>query len=263
MRLLNTILNSAPQFNLWRQAICLCYRGSIAHGTYVPNYNPASVDDKDVFGIVIPTKEYFFGLKKFEQFEKKEEYWDVLIYDFRKFIWLLSKANPNVLQSLWTPQKHILKTSWQFEEIVLNKHLFVHKGIYKSFCGYSYGQLHKMENMAYNGYMGEKRKTLVDKFGYDCKNAQHLIRLLRQGIEFLKTGELEVERLDKAELIQIKTGQWSIEKVKREADSLFKEMESAYLGSQLPEKPNFEAIDRLTQNILTRHFDCLEEPTIE
>jgi uncharacterized protein len=254
MRLLNQILNEVPQFNMWNNAIYLGYRGSIAHGTYVPNSNPTSIDDKDIFGIVIPPMEYFFGLKEFEQFEKKQEYWDVLIYDFRKFIRLLIKANPNVLQALWTPEKHIIKKSWAFDELLKNRHLFVHKGIYKSFCGYSYGQLHKMENMAYNGYMGEKRKQLVDKFGYDCKNAQHLIRLLRQGIEFLKTGVLIVERPDKCELIQIKTGQWTIEKVKREAYALFAEMEDAYKKSTLPETPDIEVIDKLVQDILICSF---------
>lgn len=254
MRLLNQILNEAPQFNMWNQAICLCYRGSIAHGTFIPNTNPNSIDDKDVIGIAIPPLEYFFGLKEFEQFERKQDYWDVLVYDFRKFVRLLAKANPNVLQILWTPRHHILKSSWQFERLVANRHLFAHRGIYKSFCGYSYGQLHKMENMAYNGYMGEKRKRLVEKFGYDCKNAQHLIRLLRQGIEFLRTGELVVERPDRGELIQIKTGQWSIDKVKREAYALFKVMEEAYSESKLPDRPDMEAIDRLVQEILIEHF---------
>lgn len=254
MRLLNQILNEAPQFNMWTQAIYLGYRGSIAHGTFIPNSNPTSIDDKDIFGIAIPTKEYFFGLKEFEQFERKQEYWDILIYDFRKFIRLLVKANPNVMQALWTPAHHNLKTSWQFEELQKHKHLFAHRGIYKSFCGYSYGQLHKMENMAYNGYMGEKRKMLVDKFGYDCKNAQHLIRLLRQGIEFLETGELIVERPDKAELIQIKTGQWSIEKVKSKAMELFQIMEQAEKKSPLPEKPDTKAIDKLVQDILGKTF---------
>ena len=254
MRLLRQILNEAPQFNMWTHAIYLGYRGSIAHGTFIPNSDPTSVDDKDIFGIVIPTKEYFFGLKEFEQFERKQEYWDILIYDFRKFIRLLVKLNPNVLQSLWTPAHHILKTSWQFEELKKHKHLFAHRGIYKSYCGYSYGQLHKMENMAYNGYMGEKRKTLVDKFGYDCKNTQHLIRLLRQGIEFLETGDLVVERPDKVELIQIKTGQWSIEKVKSKAMELFQIMEQAEKKSPLPEKPDTDAIDKLVQDILGKTF---------
>ena len=255
MRLLNQILNEAPQFDMWNNAICICYRGSIAHGTYVPSQNPNGIDDKDILGIAIPTKEYFFGLKTFEQFECQREYWDVLIYDFRKFIRLMLKSNPNVLQLLWTPKECVLKTSSVFEELVENRHLFASKNIYKSFCGYSYGQLHKMEHMAYKGYMGEKRKQLVDKYGFDCKNAQHLIRLLRQGIEFLNTGELIVERPDKDQLIQIKTGQWGIEKIKQTAEQLFKDMEIAYNNSKLPEHPDINAVDKLVQKILWNYFN--------
>jgi len=254
MRLLNNILNSSDKFNLWNQLIVLAYRGSIAHNTYVPNSNPNSIDDKDVLGIAMRPKQYFFGLKSFEQFERQEEYWDVLIYDFHKTIRLLIKSNPNILQILWTPDKHILKRTEIYDKLIANRDLFVHKGVYQTFCGYSYGQLKKMENMAYNGYMGQKRKGLVDKFGYDTKNAQHLIRLLRQGTEFLKTGELLVERPDAEELKQIKLGMWTIEKVKKEADKLFKEMKTAFNESKLPQQANFEKIHRLTVEITEEYY---------
>lgn len=255
MRKLNNILNSSDQFNMWDQAIALVYRGSIAHGTFVPNSNPNSIDDKDILGIAMPPKQFFYGLKGFEQFERQEDEWDVLIYDFRKAIRLLIKSNPNILQILWTPEEHILKTSDIYKKLVANRSLFVHKGIYKTFCGYSYGQLHKMENMAYNGYMGQKRKGLVDKFGYDTKNAQHLIRLLRQGTEFLQTGELLVARPDAEELKQIKLGAWGIDKVKKEADKLFIEMEEAYNSSVLPDQPNAELIHRLVIEINEEYYD--------
>lgn len=239
---------------MWGQSIVLAYRGSIAHGTYVPNSNPNSIDDKDILGIALPPKQYFFGLKSFEQFEKIEGEWDVLIYDFRKAVRLLMKSNPNILQILWTSDKYILKQTDIYQRLRDNRHLFVHKGIYKTFCGYSLGQLKKMENMAYNGYMGQKRKGLVDKFGYDTKNAQHLIRLLRQGIEFLQTGELIVERPDAEELKQIKLGAWSVEKVKREADKLFKQMEEAFLKSTLPDGCEAEKIHRLVAEINYEYY---------
>ena len=44
------------------------------------------------------------------------------------------------------------------------------------------------------GYMGQKRRELVRRVGYDDKNAAHLIRLLRMGIEFLTEGTIYVER---------------------------------------------------------------------
>jgi len=256
MRLLNDILSNAQvdQFHMWDNAIVLMYRGSLAHGTYIPDSNPGSIDDKDVFGIAMPPWDWFFGLRNFEQFERKEGYWDVLVYDLRKCVRLLLKANPNVLNALFTPYALLLKTSPQFKLLQENRHLFASKAIYHSFCGYAYGQLHKMENMAYNGYMGQKRKGLVDKFGYDTKNAQHLIRLQRQGIEFLKTGELVVVRPDAGELKQIKLGQWSIEKVKEVAEVQFKLMEKAYEDSSLPEHPNQEAVDLLVQQIQKEYY---------
>lgn len=255
MRILNQILVEAPQFDMWKQSICLMYRGSIAHGTYIPNNKPTSVDDKDVIGVAIPTKEYFYGLKDFEQFERKHEYWDVLIYDFRKFVRLLIKSNPNVLGVLWTPEKHIIKSTDHYKRLMENREMFLSKDVYKSFCGYAYAQLHKMENAAFNGYMGEKREQLVKEFGYDCKNAQHLIRLLRQGIECLNTGELIVERPDACELIQIKNGLWSLDKVKREATKLFKDMDVAFKNTKLPPKTDPVSIDNLVCEILSEHFN--------
>jgi len=47
-------------------------------------------------------------------------------------------------------------------------------------------QLRRFQKKGENiGYLGDKRKQLVLKHGYDAKNAAHLIRLLRMGIEFL------------------------------------------------------------------------------
>lgn len=71
----------------------------------------------------------------------------------------------------------------------------------------------------------------LKKFGYDTKNAAHLVRLLRMGMEFLKDGELEVTRLDARQLLEIKRGEWTLERVKAEADHGFKMAEQAYLDS--------------------------------
>ena len=180
--------------------------------------------------------------------------WDVLVYDFRKFIRLLMKANPNVLSALWTPDHLILRNTDIFRRLVKEKDIFSSKKIYKSFCGYSQAQLYKMEHTAYKGYMGEKRKALVDKFGYDCKNAAHLIRLQRQGTEFLETGKLKVVRDDADQLIQIKTGQWSIEKVKSEAKKGFIKMQKAYEESTLPEDINGEDINDLVVTLLRNYY---------
>ena len=98
--------------------------------------------------------------------------------------------------------------------------------------------------------MGKKRMEIIKKFGYDLKNATHCIRLLRMGIEFLKDGELYVERHDSPQLLEIKRGEWSLEKVKIESDRLFKIAEEMYLQSQLPKAPNRDAISKLCVEVV-------------
>ena len=38
--------------------ISLCWRGSVAHGMYVPKSDPNSIDDKDLMGIYIGQEAY-------------------------------------------------------------------------------------------------------------------------------------------------------------------------------------------------------------
>ena len=102
-----------------------------------------------------------------------------------------------------------------------------------------------------NWRMGAKRKLLVEKHGYDVKNAAHLIRLLRMGIEFLNEGELYPERKDASQLIQIKRGEWSLEKVKKTAESLFGKCETAYIKSKLPNNPDEKKIKELALELTT------------
>ena len=101
------------------------------------------------------------------------------------------------------------------------------------------------------GYMGTKRRELVRRIGYDSKNAAHLIRLLRMGVEFLQSGQLLVERDDADELLSIKRGEWPLELVKAEAERLFRLAEEAYSLSTLPEKPDGRRAERLCAEIIS------------
>jgi hypothetical protein len=108
-----------------------------------------------------------------------------------------------------------------------------------------------------SGYMGKKRRELVERFGYDAKNAAHLIRLLKMGIEFLRDGVLNVDRTgrDADELKAIKRGDWPLEKVQTYAEELFIEADQARATSPLRERPDTDAIESLLVSILTNHFD--------
>lgn len=251
---------------LGEQAIMICYRGSITHGTYRPSSEPNSVDDKDVLSVVVPDLDYYFGLMSWGSRGTKESVqgeWDFVGYEARKYISLLGKGNPNVLNTLFLAPQYYIKTSAPFELIKQHRSLFVGKWVYRSFAGYAHSQLSRMERMNFEGYMGQKRKQLVEKFGFDTKNASHLIRLLRMCIEFLVEGQLFVERQDAAELLDIKNGLWSLERVKAEADRLFGEAQAAYLHSDLPARQDSIAINRLCERVIRETFYLREVATAD
>jgi len=235
--------------------IIMNYVGSTAHGTYIPNNNPGSVDDIDVMGVCIGTKDIYLGLDAFEQYTDQTDPWDVVVYELRKFVRLLLKQNPNVMGMLWTKKSIYLNSLGK--RLYDSRDIFVSKEAYHSFIGYAYGQLHKMEHFKHEGYMGEKRKALVEKWGYDCKNAAHLVRLLNMCIEFLKTGGFNVDRtdIDAGIIKHIKTGGWTLQMVKEYADAAFADALTVYKTSQLPDKPNHKAANKLVIEILEEHFN--------
>lgn len=230
--------------------ILTAYRGSHSHGTFVPSTDENSIDDIDLMSIVIPPKTYYFGLDTFgsrDTKEIKDGPWDIVAYEIRKFVRLLMKGNPNVISILWLRDEDYLTLTPQGKLLVDNRRLFNSQAAYHSFLGYAHAQLYKMTHLAFKGYMGDKRKRLVEKFGYDCKNAAHLIRLMRMCNEFLINHEFQVYRHDAKELIDIKTGKWSLHQVQKEADHLFKFGEELFKkhGHHLPEEVDKQKVNDL------------------
>lgn len=50
--------------------ISLCWRGSVAHGMYVPKSDPDSIDDKDVMGVYIGPLEHYLGFARKDVYEQ-------------------------------------------------------------------------------------------------------------------------------------------------------------------------------------------------
>lgn len=241
-----------------RWCILSGWRGSIAHNMFIPNSDPNSIDDKDVMSICVPPIDYYFGLSEYGSRGTREikirEY-DIVVYELKKFISLLEKGNPNVISLLWINPEHYLKITPAGKLLIESRQIFSSKRIYHSFTGYAHAQLYKMTHLAYKGYMGQKRKALVDRFGYDTKNAAHLIRLLRMAIEFLTDGEFRVFREDAKELLSIKRGEWTLDEVKKEAKILFNLSKDAFVRSKLPSEPRRADINRLAVNVVETFLD--------
>lgn len=152
-------------------------------------------------------------------------------------------------QADWDRVNSILdRAGWTVEQIVTDAHteMPLDASLTKEelFWARQVGQ--KIHARHFQGYMGAKRKALVKKHGYDSKNAAHLVRLLRMAVEFLSTGELQVYRThDAQELRDIKSGKWSLERVKETAEALFADVRRTLETSPLPERVDAERISDL------------------
>lgn len=66
------------------------------------------------------------------------------------------------------------------------------------------------------------RAQLEADFGYDTKHGMHLVRLMRMCVEIMEGKGVLVDRtnIDREDLMEVRNGQWTYEKLIEEADSL-------------------------------------------
>lgn len=93
------------------------------------------------------------------------------------------------------------------------------------------------------------RAAIEAQFGYDCKHACHLVRLLRMCGEILATGRVLVRRPDAEELLAIRRGAWTYDQLIE-----WSEREDAAMGeiearSPLPKAPDRHRLDALCVEI--------------
>lgn len=97
-----------------------------------------------------------------------------------------------------------------------------------------------------------KRAELEKKFGYDTKNASHLVRLLKMCKEIIQTGKVIVKRKeDREELLAIKNhGTWKYEDLIAWAEKEEKEIADIVKSSPLPKEPNIPMLNSLCQETI-------------
>lgn len=245
-------------FILEKRIILEGYCGSIAHNLHIPREasDVFGIDDVDTFNLYCFPKEYYLSLEGYNKAKEtdntKLNELDIVGYEIRKAIGLLGACNPNMLTYLYLKPEHYQSISEGGKLLLANRDIFLGKNrIRDGFCGYAHDQLFRMMGGAYKGYMGEKRKKIVDKYGYDTKNAVTLVRLLRSGKELLDTGTLTVFRdKDREELLEIKQGKRTLNEIQDMADKEFKNIDAAYYKSELPEENSKQRVNELLVDIL-------------
>jgi hypothetical protein len=113
----------------------LVLRGSHAYGTNT------ETSDEDYFGVYVQNQDGILGFNYVDQINEDNN--DTSIVEIRKFLDLLSTANPSMLEMLNTPVNCILYKHDAFDLVINNKDIFVTKQCAKTFAGYATQQIKK------------------------------------------------------------------------------------------------------------------------
>jgi uncharacterized protein len=187
--------------------------------------------DDDLRGIYLPPARLHWSLRRLpEQLERDDEGRDEVYWELEKFLRLALKANPNVLETLWTPM--VLHADETAEELRRIRRSFLSKHVYKTYSGYVLSQFRRMANA-------------VKSHGcYKPKHAMHLIRLLYSGIAALETGEIRIDVAEhRDELLHIRNDGLPFEAVKLRALELDERFQQAFDRTALPEQPDYVQVD--------------------
>jgi hypothetical protein len=206
--------------NLYDRIIYRCVVGSKAFGLEDAD------SDTDRRGIYLPPADLHWSLygvpEQLENDAAQEAYWEV-----QKFLTMALKANPNILECLYTP---MVETATPLaEELLSIRDSFLSKMVYQTYNGYVMSQFKKLS--------GDLRNTGRVKW----KHVMHLIRLLLSGVTVLKQGYVPVRVEEHRErLLAIKRGDAAWEDVDAWRIVLHKEFDAAFEATRLPERPDYE-----------------------
>ena len=243
--------------------------GSMAYGVNEDD------SDEDVYGFCVPTREIIFPhtagviqgfdsqVQKFDQFQQHhikfsdKKIYDLTIYNIIKYFRLCADCNPNIIDSLFTPQrciKHITQLGQMVRE---NRKMFLSKLSWHKFKGYSYSQVKKIHSKETSS--SPKRQESRNRYGYDIKYAYHVVRLLNEVEQILVEGDLDLER-NREQLKSIRRGEWTKEDIEVYFTDKEKHLEKIYLECDiLPYAPRESEIKQLLLNCLEHHYGSLEK----
>ena len=213
------LLTPVEENDLFRFVIYRCVMGSRAFGL------DTETSDTDLRGIYLPPAELHWSMSGVpEQIEKKES--EEVYWELQKFLVLALKANPNILECLYSP---LVETADETaRELLAMRRIFLSRLVYQTYNGYVVSQFKKLE------------QDLRTRGEIRWKHAMHMLRLLMQGIEILETGFLTV-RVERHRdlLLAVKRGEIDWDALNKLRLGLHRDFETAFAATRLPERPDY------------------------
>ena len=212
----------ADHSDLWPFAIYRAVVGSRAQGL------DDDQSDTDLRGAYLPPARLHWSFDGVPE-QLEDDATQTTLWELQKFLRLALKANPNVLECLWSPLvEHAAPVG---EELRERRAMFLSRVAHQTFGGYATAQFRKLSNTIARG---EPAKP---------KHVMHLLRLLLTGVDLLRTGELTVRVADehRDRLLAIKRGDYDPAEAEAWRLWLHEQLDAALAKSPLPESPDVAA----------------------
>jgi hypothetical protein len=210
-----------PTFDLEDFVIYRCVVGSRAYGL---DTDASDTDRRGIYLAPAHLQWSLFGApEQFEDNAAQSCYWEL-----QKFLTMALKANPNILECLWSPL--VEKATPLGEELLAMRQGFLSQMVFQTFNGYALSQFKKIEQDRRNH--GDVR----------WKHAMHLLRLLLTGAAILREGRVPVRvEAHRDRLLAVKRGEVEWPGLDAWRQQLHHDFERALADTQLPERPDYEA----------------------
>ena len=190
-----------------------------------------SESDTDYRGIYLPPADLHWSLygvpDQLDREETQEQYWEL-----QRFLVLALKANPNVLECLYTPL--VERVTPLGQELLQMRGSFLSRLVFQTYNGYVASQFKKMQ------------ADIRNQGRVKWKHVMHLIRLLISGVSVLRHGFVPV-RMDehREQLLAVRRGELPWEETEKWRLSLHAQFDQAVQHTKLPERPDYERANGL------------------
>jgi hypothetical protein len=228
--------------------------GSTAHGTGLPGG-----EDYDELAVMADPYDAMVGIARFDETityrpgraegeRSQPGDYDLVVHSARKFCRLAAQGNPSILMALYGP----LRAATPLGAALRERHqMFYSDRARLRFLGYAKAQRERL--LGIRGGRHTNRPELVDKHGFDCKYAMHMVRLGYQGIEYLRLRRLVLPIAGPVgdHLRAIRRGEVPLDEVLDLAEK--NEARLMALEGIAPPEPDYDGINAWLRDVAAEH----------
>jgi hypothetical protein len=169
-------------------------------------------------------------------------------------------GSPHLLESLFVKRNFVsvgTDIGWMLRD---NRRLFLSSKTFHSFKGYSEGQLERIRR-GFNTKKSDNllRQEYIDKWGFDCKMASHLLRLIDEIEQMLTIGDIDLMRA-RDEMISMRSGRWGdFARLETYCHKRIEDLEQQVLKRIIPIEPQAGKLHELLQKCIEQYYGSMDK----